>query len=141
MNYITRTKEFKKYEAAFGSTFAAIKYVSLLARKRCDEVHHCITESQALAWVVTGQEPISVIQYKLDAAKRIERAKHYVDDRISYIDDIEIREAVKHSINESKRSGHLIYCYNNIWELNKQARVRIISNIVWDEWYQLNSNS
>jgi len=133
MNYWTNNSEFNKYVTALGSTFAAIRYVSQLARRRAKSVHNCISESQAVAWVITGEEPAQIATYR-DNLKRIKhRAKTYVNDRLYYIDDIEIRAAVKITIDTSKHEGHLIYCYNNILDICRQARVRILSNIIWDE--------
>lgn len=137
MNYNTKTPQFKEYEETFGSTFAAIKYISLLARKRCNEVNHCITESQALSWVVTGEEPADLSKYRAVQKAKKHKIKYYTKDRLMYIEDTEVRTAVSFSIDESRRQGYLVYVYGDIQDTCRQSRVRVLTNMVWDELRQL----
>jgi hypothetical protein len=137
MTYWTDTQEFRKYEEAFGSKFAAINYVSLVARRRRASVDNCISESQALAWVVTGVEPKDIQLYREAKKLAKQRADMYIEDRLCYIEDVAVKDAVRITIQESREKRHLIYNYNNILDDCTKARVRIISNMVWDELRQL----
>lgn len=137
MNYNTSSAEFKKYESALGSTFAAIKYISALARQRRASVHNCITESQAIAWVISGVEPDNVKLYYHNLKLRRQRARTYKNDRLSYIEDTEVRNSVSFSLDQSKEVGHLIYCYQDIYDESRKARVRILCNMIWDELRQI----
>lgn len=137
MTYWTDTQEFSKYEEAFGSKFAAINYVSLVARRRRASVDNCISESQALAWVVTGIEPADIAIYRESKKLEKERINMYIEDRLCYIEDVAVKDAVRITIQESSEKRHLIYNYNNILDECVKARVRIISNMVWDELRQL----
>lgn len=129
--------QFEKYVRAFGgSRFAAINYVANVARRRRHSVHNCITESQALTWVISGVEPDDIQIYK-ERMKNLKQLEiQYVDDRLCYIEEADIREAVRASIEESRQVDHLIYLYNNIVNTAKQARVRILCNMIWDELRQ-----
>ena len=137
MNTYIECKEFDKYVEAMGSRFAAIMYVANVARHRRLAVHCCISEAQALSWVVTGVEPADIhLYYK--ARKRLkERKKTYVEDRLLYIDDVQVRCAVQHSIELSRNNNHLIYEYDNVTDSCRQARVRILCNMIWDELMKL----
>lgn len=125
--------KFNTYIQALGSRYAAILYICKVARHRMKRVHNCISESDALSWVVTGIEP-KLLKEKLDIR---ERRKHldmiYANDRLLYIDDTEVRKATRDTILLSKNVGYLIYRYRDISDEPRQARVRILSNIIWDE--------
>ena len=130
-------KQFDRYVEAFGNRFAAINYVASVARRRRNAVHNCITESEALDWVVSGIEPTNLRPNLKLYFKHKNRTKEYVNDRLCYILDDEVRLAVKYTINNYKESGHLIYNYNNISDRSRQARVRVLSNIIQDELKQI----
>lgn len=134
----TLDNRFEIYVQAFnGNRYAAINYVAKLGRKRRDSVDGCITEAQALSWVITGVEPPYIKKYLATQKQRREMAQNYVEDRLLYIDDLEVRDAVRSSIQQSKHSNHLIYCYNNTNNEGQRARVRVLCNIIWDELRQL----
>lgn len=137
MSYWTEYTEFNKYVDAFGSNFAAINYVAQVARRRRQSVHNCILESQALAWVVTGIEPKGIQEYYAQLKLLKQRKQMYVDDRLLYIDDIDVRNAVKVSIHESQQAHHLIYSYKDVTDTYQQARVRILCRMIWDELLNL----
>lgn len=128
---------FNNYVNAFGSKFAAIMYVSKLARKRRKECEYCITESQALAWVISGVEPIEVSLWRSREKEREDAKTLCMQDRIMYIEDKLIRDAVEVSINLSLEAGHLIYRYKGLSNPYQKARVRIICRMIWDELKQI----
>lgn len=126
--------KFNTYVEAFdGSIFAAIDYVSKIARHRAKSVHNCITESQAISWVITGVEP-KTLRKNLEYRKiRKTLDLRYAEDRLFYIDDKLVREATRETILESREKKHLIYKYKDIFDEPRKARVRILSNIIWEE--------
>lgn len=128
---------FDKYVKACGSKFAAIMYVSKIARRRRMKVDGCITESQALAWVITGVEPKEVSMWRNNELTQDDKALIYAEDRIMYIEDLDIHDAVLHSITESRQAGHLIYRYKGLKNPYKKSRLRIICNMIWAEMKQL----
>ena len=128
---------FEKYVEAFGNIFAAINYVSDVARRRRNRVYNCISESQALTWVVSGIEPKDLYKnYKL-RLQYLHRIDLYIEDRLCYIEDADVRDAVASSIAISQENRHLIYKYNSIEDEYIQARVRIICRMIWDEIQRL----
>lgn len=133
MTHWAYDSKFMQYIQALGSNFAAIVYVSKLARHRAKSVDNCITESQAISWVITGVRPKRVEEYLKYKKLRQTADIRYAEDRLLYIDDIEVREAVRQSITMSREQGHLIYSYNSIVSEPRRARVRILSNMIWDE--------
>lgn len=126
-------KQFDTYLKAFENVFAAINYVSAVARRRRNAVHNCITESEALTWVISGEEPINLRPNLKQYYKHKNRAIEYVNDRLCYIDDKDVRRAIQLTIQDYRSSGHLIYNYNNISDDPRQARVRILCNIITEE--------
>ena len=130
--------KFNDYVEAFGgNTFAAILYVSNIARHRAKSVHNCITESQAISWVITGVEP-KMLRKNLEYRKiRKTLDLRYAEDRLIYIDDKLVREATRETILESRKQKHLIYKYKDIFDEPHKARVRILSNIIWDEMMKI----
>lgn len=132
-NYFEQHALFEKYVKALGSKFAAVVYVSKLARQRAKSVDNCILESEALSWVLTGVEPKAVAIWRTRKNKKEELAKVYAKDRLMYVEDIDVRSAVEDSIDESIKGSHLIYLYNNVRDKDRQARVRILSRMIWDE--------
>lgn len=134
-------KEFNAYVTLCGSRFAAVNYIAKLAQARRRQVHYCISESQSLTWVLTGKEPELLQTYRMRRKLLKAQRKQFVEDHLGCIEDEQIRAAVQHSIYLSNQQNHLIYDYIDISEENRQARVRVICNIVWDGLGQLNVDS
>ncbi len=129
--------KFNTYVQALGSNYAAILYISGVARRRMKRVNNCISESEAISWIITGKEP-EYLQKKLEYAdyrKNIDLI--YANDRLLYIEDTEVREATRETILASKRENHLIYKYKDVSDESRKARVRILSNLIWDEMRQI----
>lgn len=129
--------KFNMYVQALGSNYAAILYISGVARRRMKRVNNCISESEAISWIITGVEP-KHLQQKLDYVKYRKNIDIiYANDRLLYIEDKEVREAVKETILISKKERHLIYKYKDVFDESRKARVRILSNLIWDEMKQI----
>lgn len=125
--------KFNDYERAFGNRFAAIMYISKVARHRMNSVYNCITESQAISWVITGIEP-ETLKFHLECReRRLNMDITYAEDRLLYIEDKQVRDAVRLTVMSARESNYLIYNYKDVVDDFRQARVRILSNIIWDE--------
>lgn len=129
--------KFNKYIQSYGSKFAAIMYISSVARKLRCSVDNCISESCALTWAVTGEVPACVIQWRKQKSRKRNVYTEFIKDKLCYIDDVEVRDAVDASIRLSRSEFHLIYEYQEIRDENKKARVRIICNMIWDDLHKL----
>lgn len=55
----------------------------------------------------------------------------YIKELFMYIDDKDIKDAVYDSFYDSKLKKNLVYVYNNISDVHKKARVRILTRMLW----------
>lgn len=140
-NYISPSFQLNKYIKACGSNFAAIMYVSKVARKLRKRVDHCISESEALSWAVTGVTPDKVKYWRKHRYERRDESLELLLDRLCYVDDVDVRDAVYTSITSSQTKPYLVYKYNKVQDSNRQARIRILSNMIWDEIQLLKLNN
>ena len=94
------------------------------AREITKSLDNRITTSSALDFAARGLTP----DPKDYPDHRLDRVKNYID----YITDIEIKSAVISSYEESLKHNNLIYIYNVVEDKPRQARVRILMNLLWD---------
>ena len=116
-----------------GCRFTAINYVTKTARSHIDSIEpdECISDYDAIQWALTCTRPNirkKKIRYKLDEDMSQEQ---YLNEILCYVDDEEICEAVRETYECSNKLRHLIYVYNSIYDDDRKARVRILSNMVW----------
>lgn len=134
-----RDKEcFDALVAKSGSTFDTIQQLSLQSRKKMKECQNVISESEALTWAVSGVAPKNIRkrmkarELRLNAYQPVRYyQEEYMEDLLTGVDDIDIRQSVRKSFNKSKEVGHLIYMYINDLSDGNKARVRILTNLVW----------
>ena len=158
---IADQKFFNTLTAAFGNPFAAVTYISRIARKLSNSVDYHVLESQAISWVVSGVKPGPI--------KRSDTAKLYlslpVEETLQLVDREDIKDAVIHSLQcsiykhtcesnntlyriedvpdytkqfiadyvmeSSKDAIPLVFCYGDIKEESDRARVRILTRMIW----------
>jgi len=132
-DYWTNNELINTVADALGNRYSAIQYIMKFARHRADECDNVILHSSALVWVVTGSAPKD-LKLRLNIKKS--RLSKSIDTFLEYVTDDEIREAVKSSVEQSIRSVHLIYQYNEIQEVSRQARVRILVRIILESFDQ-----
>ena len=131
--------KFYEYEKICGSTFGAIIYISKIARKRRIDVGMCVSESEALTWVITGVEPKQVSIWRNQKSIKIDKALVYAQDRLMYVEDTAVRLAAERSIELSRSCGHLIYRYKGLQNQYQKSRVRVLCNIIWDEMKKIDT--
>lgn len=124
--------EFEKLASLLGSTFAAINYVACMARIKLIENNNQILQSQAISWVLTGNEPKYKTQ-KIDPLSQTIRP--IIDEMLCYIDDELVRESIRCSYEASVKADHLIYMYHPDLPDGYHAKVRIILNMIWENIY------
>ena len=105
--------------------YLAIMQMAEDTRNICSSLDNRITVSAALDYAAQGTVP----NPKDYPDHRLDRVKDYLTGVI----DPEIRYAVIKSYEASLYKDHLIYVYNNISDNPRQARVRVILNILWDK--------
>ena len=94
------------------------------ARDITKSLEHRITTSSALDFAARGLIP----DPKNYPDHRLDRVKNYID----YVSDIEVKSAIIASYEESLKYNNLKYLYMNVDDKPRQARIRIIMNILWD---------
>lgn len=125
-------EQLKKYiDLCDGNVFRATNLVANLARELANRYDNLILYSEAIHWVLTGEKPNILgednkVKYKFRSKKKLPHV-----DILCNIDDPIIKSAVQSSFTKSKKLGHLTYVYNNISDEYEQARVRILSRMLW----------
>lgn len=104
--------------------YLAIMQMAEDTRNICSSLDNRITVSRALDYAAQGKLP----NPKDYPDHRLDRVKEY----LTYVLDIQIKSAIIKSYEQSLHKNHLIYDYNNIEDDPRQARVRVIMNILWD---------
>ena len=105
--------------------YLATLQIAQEAREITNSLGHRITYAQAIDFSARGELP----NPKDYPDHRLDRVKEY----LKYVDDIEIKSAVILSYEQSLAKNYLIYDYNVVEDLPRQARIRIIVNILWDK--------
>jgi len=104
--------------------FQAAMMVAQNARDIEKSLGNRITTSAALDFAARGELPDPKDYPDL----RLSRVKRYTD----YILDPEIKSAVIASYEESLKNNNLIYIYKTVEDKPRQARIRVLMNILWD---------
>lgn len=105
--------------------FVAAMTLAQAARDVANSLDNRITLSTALDYVARGELP----NPKDYPDHRLDRVYNY----ISYIYDVEVRSAIIKSYEASLHCQHIQYVYNNVTDAYRQARIRVIINILWDK--------
>lgn len=124
-----------KYIELCGSRYSATAYVGFLARKLAEKYENVITHAEALSWILSGVEPEPIRDYSERIERRSQRSLRLAHNYLSNIHDDAVKESVLSSLKKSKEVGHLIYRYQDVYDRNRQARVRILSRILWDKMH------
>lgn len=114
---------FKELEQSLG-TYAAIAVMAEQAREISASLGNRIPMATALSFAACGELP----DPKDYPDHRLDRVKEY----LTYVDDIGVKSAVLLSYEESLLKNNLVYRYNNIEDEPRQAKIRIIMNILWE---------
>lgn len=94
------------------------------ARAICNALPHRITESKALDFAARHELP----NPKDFPDHRLDRVREY----LLYVNDIGVKSAVLASYEESLLKNNLVYEYRTVNDAPRQARIRVIMNILWD---------
>lgn len=134
-NYWTYNEIIDKYETVLGNRYAAVQAISREARKRAEDNENRISHSDALAWVILGEEPAQLSDPRYLPMTESEVLKKNTDDYILNIDDEEVGYAVHKSIDLSIENQYISYDYCNLTDESRKARLRILVNLIWDRVY------
>lgn len=118
---------FRKRLESSPNKYQFLREVMNSARKLSADYNNKILHSEAITHIVQGTKPdIQYIERYQD-----EYESRYMKETFCYIDDKQICDAVYDSFYESKKQKNLIFLYNNIEDLDRQARVRVITRMLW----------
>ena len=118
----------RKLESA-SDKFNIVSNIAKEARSLADEYNNSIFHSEAISYVMSGARPSNKYYYADEYEATI------IKEMFCYIDDTEIKNAVYDSFYLSKSYNNLIYEYNTITDKPRQARVRVLTRMLWHRVY------
>lgn len=121
----------------YGSRYSATVFVAKEARRLAEKYDNVITHAEALSWILSNKTPEGIKHYKTIKEKRSQKDLQYANYYLSNIQDEDVKSAVLESLKYTKNEGHLIYRYKNVYDKYRQARIRILTNKLWDEMRNL----
>jgi len=128
---------FDKYVEEYdGNRYAAVVRVCKDARALMRKYPNSISDKDALMYAASGK--------KVDKSKLTSKCIYYHSldsilwDKLSLVSDTDVLKDVKLSIYESVNKKHLIYLYKNTKLDHKKCRVRVLCNIIWQEFVDSN---
>lgn len=117
-----------------GNVYKAVNLVAKLARQKAEATNNLVLHSEAISWVLTSETPqiLNEVSNPKDCASY---STAYISDVLSYIDDIQVCDAVRTSLKHSKKEHHLIYLYRDVSDEHRRARVRVLTRMIWYNLY------
>ncbi len=122
-----------RYIQLCGSRFSATVFVANEARRLADKYQNVISHAEALSWVLSGEVPQNVKYYKDKLEQRSLRPLQSANEYLENILDDQVKQSVWRSLVKSNQSGHLIYQYIEVYDKYRQARIRVLTNMLWDK--------
>lgn len=119
-----------------GNRYAACMYVAKEARRRAAKCEDSVLDSESISWVLTGKRNVP----KKDQKKLIEKWYSNQYDILNYVENKDIRTSVSKSLGISKSLKHLVYAYEKSLNESEQARVRVLTNILWYQSKEANND-
>ena len=115
--------------------YAAVYMIAKEARRRAEKCNNLISHAEALSWVLTGTKPETLVRAEMRGQSMSDNSniQDFIDSYISLVDDREVAEAARDSINQTIREANLVYMYSKIQDEPRRSRVRIITRMLWDQ--------
>lgn len=160
---ITDRQLYDNLTIALGNPYAAVMYIAKLARSLSKSCGYYISDSQAVEWAATGNQPKKV---KVNLSNQI-KVKLPIEEVLELVDDDEVVNAVLHSLrlsienylfktnntlynrdnisdyskefmskfiyNNHLTDDYLVFSYDKISDPNRKARVRILVKMIWNK--------
>ena len=117
-----------------GNRYAALSYVQRKARNYLKETDNLLLDSEAVTWALRGERPEIADRRTYSQVKR-RYATSYIEEVLCYVDDLDVKRSVRKSIKASRSNQNLVYVYEGELSDSRSARVRILTNIIWNELY------
>lgn len=133
-NMIFGDKYLQKYIDHCGNRYAAIRYVAKKARNLAEKYENVISHAEALTWVLTNEAPNNILSYYYRMLELREQGSlSAAKEQIAHILDKNVKNSVIESLRRSIQAGYLIYHYEEVYDSDRKARVRILTNMLWDK--------
>ena len=117
---------FRKFLEVQDNKYGLILGVARQAKELSEDYDDLILHSEAITHTIHGTKP------RLKDITRWETEAFEIKDMFCSIEDVQVCNAVYDSFYASKEEGNLLYVYNNIENPFIQARVRILTRLLWD---------
>ena len=121
---------FRKFLETQPNKYSLVLDVAKEARGLAEDYDDLILHSEAITHSLQGTKP------KLKHIAKWESEASEIRDIFCSIEDRLVCEAVYDSFYASKEAHNLIFIYNNIRDPYKQARVRILTKMLWHSLYK-----
>ena len=112
------------------NSYRIVNVLAHEARKLANKYDNKITHAEAISYVIAGNEPdMPTVRDKLTP-----KTKQDLDNALSDIFEEDIRNSVKASLYTSVQNKEMWYDYLGITDETKQARIRILTNMLYAEY-------
>ena len=128
---IQSKKFYDKYMQDTDNVFEAINQFSKDANKLRKKHKNLLACNEALSATLSGILPSNLEERKTLKHLKNKYLQRYVSSVLADVDDIEVKLSVLQSINQSQLSNSLEYEYLDSLTSNQQARVRILTRLIW----------
>lgn len=126
-----------KYMNNTDNIFEAVNNLICDSNKVANQYHGMLSSSESLSYTLTDSFPTnfnSRIPILLIESKYI---KQYINESLSYINDVDVKKSVILSIKNSLLNKKLEFWYCKNLSLGQKSRVKIISRLIWNNIYPL----
>lgn len=111
--------------------FIAVNFLVGLTRKVAAKYNFLLLDSEALSWILTGDQPPVLNKVRRLRKQAAVRRKALLYDILNYVDDTSVKSCVVESIKESTNFQNLVYIYTGVNDKPRQARIRILTRMIW----------
>lgn len=130
MDVLQEKETFEKYlRLNKNNPYLATMAIAEEARQIEDKLNYTISITEILSAIMQNRQDMLKEGKTYTYTNHVKRIIYKV---CSDVMDISIQNAVQVTVLNYVKSRHLIYYYENIEDLNKQARVRILVNMTLD---------
>lgn len=119
-----------KVKICDGNRYEAINKLCRRARKLSVSVNNSIKQIDSIHWALSDVPPNSLFTQQ-HITSEYERM---MEEYLCQVENQGIANSVRTSFSQSVKIGHLVYVYRDDLNAYQEARVRIITNMLW---YQL----
>lgn len=116
--------------------FVAVGFIVSLAKKLAAKYDYLLLDSEVISWLLTGEQPPVLGKVQKLRKQAEDRKKALLTDILNYVDDKDIKASVLESVAESTRCQNLVYIYTEVNDKPRQARVHILTRLIWYSMHQ-----